>query len=92
MTKFLAASTLLLGILIVIQGAIAFHFRINILTGTQYGPSLMPVYLIFTGISVCILGLALKTIADWGKMEKRSAGSQDAATRKPDGDTNQIER
>ncbi len=77
MTKYLAAGTLFLGTLILVQGVIAFYFRINILTGTQYGFSIMPVYIIFTGVSICVLGLALKTVADWGKKGKRIARSQE---------------
>ncbi|MCX5656607.1 MAG: hypothetical protein NTY65_18375 [Planctomycetota bacterium] len=62
--KYLACGTLILGMVTLVQGAAAFYLRINLFTGIRYGPSLMPVYIIFTGVGVCVAGLAFKTIAD----------------------------
>jgi hypothetical protein len=64
MLKYLSYVILILGMLVLLQGAIAFYFRINIFTGTRYGPSLMPIYIIFSGIGVCVLGLIFKSLAD----------------------------
>ena len=53
-----------MGVLALADGAAAFYLRINFLSGTRYGPSLVPVYIIFAGIAVSVVGLALKTVAD----------------------------
>jgi protein-S-isoprenylcysteine O-methyltransferase Ste14 len=60
---------MLIGVIILIQGAIAFFLRVNVFTGNRYGPSLTPVYIIFAGVLICLIGLALRTFADLGQKQ-----------------------
>ncbi len=62
--KYFSNATLFIGVLVLVQGAIAFYLRLNIFTGTRYGPSLMPVYIMFSGVGVCLMGLTLRVILD----------------------------
>ncbi|MGO9115077.1 MAG: hypothetical protein ACLP9L_38185 [Thermoguttaceae bacterium] len=83
---WIAYGTLTLGMMTLAQGAAAFYFRVNVLTGTRYGPSLMPIYIIFSGIGVCVVGLTLKTIADWKKRKKQRAANTGHSQNVPSAD------
>ena len=61
---WVAYGILIPGMLMLTQGVVAFYLRFNFLTGTHYGPSLIPVYIIFTGVGVLVIGFAFKMIAD----------------------------
>jgi len=73
-SRYLAYAVLTAGMLILVQGVIAFYFRLNVLTGTRYGASLMPVYLIFWGIGVTVAGLVVKTFAERKQRTPKSYG------------------
>jgi protein-S-isoprenylcysteine O-methyltransferase Ste14 len=62
--KRLSSVTLLVGMIVLLQGAIAVYWRVNVFNGTRYGPSLTPVYIILAGILICLIGLTLRTFAD----------------------------
>jgi hypothetical protein len=70
--KSLSSVSTLAGMIVLVQGAIAFYWRINVFSGTQYGPSLTPVYIIFAGILICLIGLTLRTFTD--RRQKRGHG------------------
>lgn len=60
--KYVSRAVLVVGLIVLLQGAVAFFLRFNFITGTIYGPSLMPIYIVFTGIGILVLWLALRTI------------------------------
>jgi ABC-type Fe3+-siderophore transport system permease subunit len=72
--RYIVYTVLALGIILLIQGAIAFYFRVNVLTGTRYGPSLTPVYIILSGVGISVVGLALKTFADRKPRQSKTPG------------------
>ncbi len=55
--------------------AIAIDLRINSAMRTPCGPSLMPVYIIFTGVGVFVIGLAFMTITDGGNQKEQRAAN-----------------
>ena len=61
--RYFSNGILIAGLIVLFQGAVAFFFRFNFVTGTRYGPSLIPVYLIFAGIGILVLWLVLRAIA-----------------------------
>ena len=61
--RYFSNGVLIAGLIVLFQGGVAFFFRFNIITGTRYGPSLIPVYLIFAGIGILVLWLVLRAIA-----------------------------
>lgn len=61
--RYFSNGVLIAGLIVLFQGAIAFFLRFNFITGTRYGPSLIPVYLIFAGVGILVLWLVLRAIA-----------------------------
>lgn len=72
--KYIAFIILIVALLTLTNGAVAFFFRHNLITGTRYGPSLVPIYIIGAGIGLGIVGLSLNTILyrSQGKDEKQA--------------------
>ena len=60
--KYLTNLLLVGGLVVLAQGAVAFFLRFNFITGTRYGPSLTPLYLVFAGIAILVVWLILRTI------------------------------
>ena len=59
--KYVAYIVLLVALITLANGAVAFFFRYNFITQERYGPSLIPIYIIGAGILLGIIGLALNT-------------------------------
>lgn len=59
--KTITHAVLLLALLTLANGAIAFFFRYNFITQDRYGPSLIPIYIIGVGILLGLIGLAMNT-------------------------------
>jgi hypothetical protein len=59
--RYVAYTVLLLAVVTLANGAVAFYFRYNFITQEQYGPSLVPIYIIGVGILLGVIGLALNT-------------------------------
>ena len=62
--RYVAYAVMLAGLFELVHGGVAFYFRFNFITGTRYGASFMPLYMVAAGIGICVLGLAIKTYAD----------------------------
>ncbi|HEY3244346.1 MAG TPA: hypothetical protein VGM03_13450 [Phycisphaerae bacterium] len=74
--KYLTYALMVLGLLILANGAVAFFDRYNFITQERYGPSLTPIYIIGAGILVCLLGLALNTTATGLRSSKPDRGAR----------------
>ena len=73
--KYLTNLLLVGGLVVLAQGAVAFFLRFNFITGTRYGPSLTPIYLVFAGIGILVLWLILRTVAQTIAESKKKAKS-----------------
>jgi len=73
--KWVANSVLIVGVPAMIQGAVGFFLRFNLISWQRYGPSLAPVNFIFAGIGICVVAFAVKAIA--GKKRRQEAGQDD---------------
>jgi hypothetical protein len=62
--KYIPAAILTIGMLVLAAGAVAYLFRLNVLTGARIGPSLTPVYVILAGVAIAVVGLISKTAVD----------------------------
>jgi hypothetical protein len=56
-----ARVVLLVALLVLANGAVAFFYRYNFITQARYRPSLIPIYIIGAGIAIGLVGLAMNT-------------------------------
>lgn len=65
--RLLANVLMVLTLVTLANGAIAFFYRYNFITQERYGPSLEPIYIIGAGIALGIVALALNTRLGHGR-------------------------
>ncbi|HUU96543.1 MAG TPA: hypothetical protein VM487_12450 [Phycisphaerae bacterium] len=59
--KYIAYTFLIVSLVTLANGAVAFFFRYNFVSQERYGPSMAPIYIIGAGILLGVIGLALNT-------------------------------
>ena len=70
--RYIAYTVLLVALIVLANGAIAFFFRYNFITQGRYGPSLVPIYIIGAGILLGVIGLTLNTKTGRSRQEDRT--------------------
>jgi hypothetical protein len=71
-----ANAVLVVGVLALVQGAVGFFLRFNLLAWSPYGPGLAPVNFVGVGIGICVVAFALRTLV--GMKARPKAAGDDA--------------
>lgn len=63
-SRYLAYAVLTVGVFLLVQGVAMRYLGVNLLQGLQNSTGLTPVYTLFWGVGVCVVGLAIKTFSE----------------------------